>query len=75
MDASLTPAEPPRPSTIPVDRRVIVTDVDMPFGSMILFMFKWALAAIPAALLVLIVCGVLFGMLGGVLVALSPFTH
>lgn len=27
---------------------VVVTDFDMPFGSMVMFMIKWAIAAIPA---------------------------
>ncbi|MFZ2642653.1 MAG: hypothetical protein WA117_16770 [Verrucomicrobiia bacterium] len=27
---------------------VIVTDIDMPFWSMVTFMFKWAIASIPA---------------------------
>jgi hypothetical protein len=31
--------------------KVIVTDVRMPFGSMVVFMIKWAFAAIPAFLI------------------------
>lgn len=31
--------------------RVAVVDVDMPFGSMVTFMVKWALAAIPAMII------------------------
>ena len=31
--------------------RVAVVDVTMPFGSMVLFMVKWAIAAIPAVLI------------------------
>ena len=45
-------------------QRVVVTDVDMPFGSMVQFMVKWALASIPAAIILAIVfalLGVLFG--------------
>ena len=38
--------EPAPPSTGPL--RVVVTDVHMPFGSMVLFMVKWSLASIPA---------------------------
>lgn len=29
-------------------QRVSVVDVDMPFGSMVVFMVKWAVATIPA---------------------------
>jgi hypothetical protein len=38
-------------------QRVVVTDVEMPFGSMVIFMVKWALAAIPA-LVILTLIGV-----------------
>lgn len=31
--------------------RVTVTDVDMPFWSMVRFMLKWAIAAIPAVVI------------------------
>lgn len=52
--------------------QVVVTDVRMPFGSMVVFMVKWALAAIPA-LLILVVIGALFwSLIIGML--LSPVT-
>lgn len=31
--------------------RVRVTDIDMPFGSMVMFMVKWSLASIPALMI------------------------
>lgn len=34
---------------------VIVTDIQMPFGSMVAFMVKWAIASIPAAIILVIV--------------------
>lgn len=46
-------------------RPVAVTDVEMRFGSMVLFMFKWTLAAIPAAILVALFVWILFGLIGG----------
>jgi hypothetical protein len=48
MEAMITsPAtEPNTPS-----QRVSVVDINMPFGSMVLFMVKWAIAAIPALLI------------------------
>lgn len=50
---------------------VVVTDIRMPFFSMVIFMVKWAIAAIPA-LFILIVFGVLtWGMLGGLLLSLT----
>lgn len=36
-------------------QQVIVTDFDMAFGSMVKFMVKWAIAAIPALIILLIV--------------------
>lgn len=47
-------------------QEVVVVDVSVPFWSMVLFMVKWAIASIPA-LLILIVLGVAFsGLLGGI---------
>jgi len=54
---------------------VVVTDIRMPFFSMVIFMVKWAIAAIPA-LLILIVFGVLtWGMLSGLLLSLTIGKH
>ena len=36
---------------------VIVTDIRMPFWSMVIFMTKWAIAAIPAFVILAIVGG------------------
>ena len=47
------------------ERRVVVTDVDMPFGSMVQFMVKWALASIPAAIILMIVFAILGTIFGG----------
>ena len=50
---------------------VVVTDIHMPFFSMVIFMVKWAIAAIPA-FFILIVFGVLtWGMLSGLLLSLT----
>lgn len=53
--------------------RVVVTDVQMPFWSMVRFMVKWAIAAIPAMVILAVVAfifaflfGALTGSLGGV---------
>lgn len=46
--------------------RVTVVDVDMPFGSMVSFMVKWSIAAIPAFLIV----GFVFFIIG-MLVAIA----
>jgi hypothetical protein len=50
------PAAPPRP--IPV----YVADFQMPFGSMVLFMVKWVIAAIPALLILFAIAAVFWGV-------------
>ncbi len=46
-------------------QKVSVTDVDMPFGSMVLFMIKWTIAAIPAAIVIIIIGTVLMTFIAG----------
>lgn len=50
--------------------QVSVVDVNMPFASMVWFMVKWALAAIPA-ILMLSVLGFVIAMVFGLLVGLA----
>jgi Domain of unknown function (DUF4411) len=45
--------------------RVSVTDLDMPFPSMVRFMVKWAVASIPALLILAILGAVFWGVLLG----------
>ena len=45
--------------------KVVVTDVQMSFGSMVVFMVKWALAAIPAMIILWFIGVFLFAFLGG----------
>ena len=55
-------AQQPRPPQ--QTARVTVTDIDMPFWSMVRFMVKWAVAAIPALVLLLAAAfgaGLIFG--------------
>ena len=33
-------------------RSVVIEDIDIPFGSMVLFMIKWSFASIPAAIVI-----------------------
>ena len=46
-------------------KEVIVTDIKMSFGSMILFMVKWVLASIPAAIILSFLAFFLFGFIQG----------
>lgn len=45
--------------------RVTVVDFDMPFGSMVVFMLKWGLAAIPAMLILFIVGAIVSAVFAG----------
>lgn len=41
-------------------QRVAVTDIRMDFGSMVVFMVKWAFATIPALILIWLIAMLLF---------------
>ena len=47
-------------------REVIVTDIRMPFVSMVVLMVKWALASIPAVIILFFIFGILGALFGGV---------
>ncbi len=44
---------------------VVITDIKMPFWSMVVFMVKWAIAAIPAFIILAILGAVIVGFFGG----------
>ena len=48
--------------------QVSIIDIDIPFWSMVTFMVKAAIAAIPAFIILSIIGSVLFTILGGILV-------
>ena len=45
---------------------IIITDIKMPFISMVIFMVKAAIAAIPALIILTILGVIVFAVLGGV---------
>lgn len=49
-------------------QNVVVTDIQMPFMSMVVFMVKWVIAAIPA-MIILAMVGALFTAIFGSLVS------
>jgi predicted RNA-binding Zn-ribbon protein involved in translation (DUF1610 family) len=59
-----------RPFVVP-ERLVTVTDVQMRFWSMVVFMVKWAIASIPAAVLLIFIGVATFGLLSGIFTGLS----
>ena len=51
--------------------RVIVTDIHMPFWSMVRFMVKWTVAAIPAIVILVLISAVLSALLGGLFTSIQ----
>jgi hypothetical protein len=51
---------------------VTVVDVQMPFGSMVVFILKWTLAAIPAMIILFILGMILAMVAGGFVASLIP---
>lgn len=51
-------------------QKVSVSDVSMPFGSMVVFILKWTLASIPAMLIIGLIALVLAGLFGGMFMAM-----
>lgn len=49
------------------ERRVVVVDIKMPFTSMVTFMVKWAIAAIPAFIILSVIGTVVMALLSGML--------
>lgn len=49
------------------ERQVIVTDIRMPFLSMVVFMVKWVVASIPAIIILWIIGAILALLFGGMM--------
>ncbi len=49
------------------DRQITITDIDIPFGRLVTIFIKCALAAIPAAIAVSIIMGILMMIFGGMM--------
>ena len=47
------------------ERHVVVTDIQMPFMSMVVFMVKWVIASIPAFFILAIIASIFMGIFGG----------
>jgi hypothetical protein len=45
---------------------VTIRDIDIPFFRIVLILIKWSIAAIPAAIIVAIVYGLIFALLGAI---------
>lgn len=51
--------------------RIVVTDIKMPFWSMVIFMVKWAIAAIPALVILITIWLIMAALFGGMGVMLG----
>lgn len=67
-DPPYIPINAPAPK--PISTRVQVTDINMPFASMVGFMVKWAIASIPALIILFFIVGIGAAVFGGVMAAL-----
>jgi len=47
-----------------IEKRVVVTDIRMPFLSMMVFMIKWVIASIPAFMILSIFGAIVTAILG-----------
>ena len=65
-----TLAEIPTRADAPTLTRVSVVDINMPFTSMVGFMVKWVLAAIPALLILAVFSAVIAGVFTAVIASL-----
>ena len=54
-----------------IDNNVVVTDIRMSFGSMVRFMVKWAIAAIPAAIILFLIASILWAVFGALLLSMA----
>src|SRR5215217_3823981 len=57
--------------TEPNTNRVAVTDFNMPFLSMVRFMVKWAIAAIPAIFIIMFAAALFWGVVLGAVTTLG----
>ncbi|MFO7478231.1 MAG: hypothetical protein R6X03_07800 [Methyloceanibacter sp.] len=49
---------------------ITIRDIDVPFWRIVMILIKWSIAAIPAAIIVMLLYAALAALLGGVFVAI-----
>ncbi len=47
--------------------KVVVTDIKIPFRSMVVLMVKWAIATIPALIMLIVIGSVAFGIINALI--------
>ncbi len=56
-------------------KEVVVVDIQMPFVSIVILMVKWAIAAIPAFLILALLSMVFMSLMGGFMGSFSGGIH
>ncbi len=70
IESSMTSQQEER--TLPERQEVVIVDVSIPFWSMVTFMVKWALASIPAIVILFLIFSIISaGLLGGIVTAIN----
>lgn len=49
----------------PKHQKVVITDIKMPFESMVVFMVKWVIASIPALIILAVFFSIVISIFGG----------
>jgi len=47
--------------------RVVVTDIKIPFRSMVVLMVKWAVATVPALIILILIGSITFGIINALM--------
>jgi hypothetical protein len=68
---SAEPPHTPEQSVVQKFQEVVIKDFNMPFWSMVGFMIKWALASIPAIIILTIIVSFAISIITGTLIELS----
>ena len=55
------------------ETRVVVTDISMPFISMVIFMIKWVIASIPAFIILSILWAIVMAILSTIFGGMGHF--
>jgi len=54
-------------------QKVIVTDIQMPFWSMVVFMIKWTVASVPALIILSLLVGLVVALIGALFTGIGLF--
>jgi hypothetical protein len=67
VSAQVDPLTAGQVKQVTTTQDVHIVDIRIPFGSMVILMVKWAIAAIPAAIILTILAGIVFALFRGLI--------